>query len=64
MPVVELFRIDGPAAFFGVVYDRVADHVDPLGQRRNVVVDQGFRLGHGRNHPVSKMIHEVDQKVP
>ena len=37
MAVVELFGVDRPSAIFGVAKNRVADRLDAIGERRNVV---------------------------
>ena len=62
--VVELLRMDGPALPAGVAKDRVANGVDVFDKRRDVPFHRRLRFGHGRDHPVSQVIHEADQEVP
>ena len=64
MPVVELARIEGPAPVLRVVHDRVADPLDPLGERRQVSLHKRLGLGHRLDDAVGDVVHEVDEEVP
>ena len=61
--VVELVLVNGPATGVGIRHDPGADIVDPCRQWREVAVHRGFGLRHRRDHAISEIVHEVDQKV-
>ena len=62
--VVELARIEGPAPVLRVVHDRVADPLDPLGERRQVSLHERLGLGHRLDEAVGDVVHKVDEEVP
>ena len=64
MAVVEPRGIDRPARRPGILQDGGADSFDPPGERRDIILYLGFRLGHRCNRPVGEIIDQIDQKVP
>lgn len=68
VPVVELFRIQGPAQLLGRLEDGLADRLDPGFQRRAVrgvprPVHRGLDLAHTLQHLVCQVVHQRDQEV-
>ena len=59
MPVVKPRPVEGPAPVIGVGHNRVADRINARCQRRNVAFNGILRFGHGRDHAIGQVVHEV-----
>ena len=63
--IIKLFGIYDPASLFGMVEDGIADAINPLPERRNIIapLNNGLSLGHRGDHPVGQIVDQADKEV-